>query len=135
MAGKVSWNNLPIVILNEIFHYLPLSDKIHTSSTCRNWRLGLSHPSCWRTVHFFMKAHERSENIERTRFLIEFAARKIHCARISFDSIDPISVEEIANVLEQLSENRNLRKLIFNPSNCSLVCPVEQGDCPKYIER
>lgn len=135
MSGNVFWNNLPIVILNEIFNYLPLIDKINSSSTCKTWRLALSHPSCWRSVHFYIKAQERSDNIERTRFLIECAARKIHSARISLDSMDAISVEEIANVLENLSENRNLRKLIFNPSNCSLVCPGEHSDWPKYIER
>ncbi|XP_046661224.1 F-box only protein 33 [Homalodisca vitripennis] len=135
MAGEVSWNNLPSVILNEVFSYLSHNDKVRASSTCKNWRLALSHPRCWRKVHFVIKPSDKSNNIERTRYLVDFAARKLHHASVTFDSMDVVCVQETSNVVESLSENSNLRRLFFKPSNCSLVCPGEQDDWPKYVER
>lgn len=135
MAGMVLWNNLPSVILNEIFSYLVHEDKVRASSTCKNWRFALSHPRCWRNVNFLIKPNKEFDNIERTRYLINCAARKLHNANIMFDSMDAMCVEETANVLENLAENGNLRRLFLKPSNCSLVCPGEQDAWPKYIER
>ncbi|XP_054278398.1 F-box only protein 33-like [Macrosteles quadrilineatus] len=136
MAGEVSWNNLPSVILNEIFSYLSHNDKVRASSTCSNWRLALSHPKCWRNVKFVVKPQDNFANsIARTRYLVEFAARKLHNAVITFDSMDPACVDEISNVIESLAENANLKSLFLNPSNCSLDCPSGQGDdWSKYIE-
>uniref|UniRef100_A0A1B6LRU6 F-box domain-containing protein n=1 Tax=Graphocephala atropunctata TaxID=36148 RepID=A0A1B6LRU6_9HEMI len=135
MAGEVSWNNLPSVILNEVFSYLSHNDKVRASSTCKNWRFALSHPRCWRNVHFVIKPSDKSNDIARTRYLVDCAARKLHNASVTFDSMDLVCVQETSNVVESLSENANLRRLFFKPSNCSLVCPGEQDDWPKYIER
>jgi len=136
MAGEVSWNNLPSVILNEIFSYLSHNDKVRASSTCKNWRFALSHPRCWRNVDFVVKPQDNlAKSIARTRYLLECAARKLHNAVITFDSMDPSCVDEISNVIESLSENVNLKRLILKPSNCSLDCPSGQGDWAKYIER
>lgn len=132
--AEVSWSNLPSVILNEVFCYLSHNDKINASSTCKNWRYALSHPICWRNVHFVIKIQDDTNNIARTRFLVDCAARKLHKATVTFDSMDANCVEETTNVLGHLSENVNLRRLFLKPTNCSLVCPGNQDNWTK-IER
>jgi len=135
MAGEVSWNNLPSVVLNEVFFYLSTNEKVQASSTCKNWRSALSHPRCWRNVHFVLKPQGIEKNIARTRYLIDCAAKKLHNANVTFDSMDSACVEEVSNLLENLAESVNLKRLFLNPSNCSLVCPGSQEEWSLYVER
>lgn len=137
--SEASWNILPSVILSEIYSYLSRGDKICASMTCKNWRYALGYPHfgsrlCWRKVHFVIKLQDNKSNIERTRFLINCAARKLQKAIITFDSMDVFCVKETSNVLKHLSESVSLKALFLKPTNCSLACP-DDHDQWSNVER
>ncbi|PSN53043.1 hypothetical protein C0J52_03960 [Blattella germanica] len=122
MATEGCWNNLPSVILLEIYSYLPQEDKIRASSTCKHWRYALYHPSFWQSIHFKAKTKDQNST-SRTRYLTDCFAKKLRNATVSFDSMDPLCVQEAARVLQKLCENDHLQRLILIPSHCRFECP------------
>lgn len=129
------WNNLPSVILYEIFSYLSFKDKIRASSTCHNWRFALYHPSFWKNVHFKLKSNDQN-SIAKSQYLASCSARKLRNATVTFNSMDPLCVEETAKVIENLSDNSNLRSFFLIPSHCSIDYPGESCKAKKsYFER
>ncbi|XP_067002724.2 F-box only protein 33 [Anabrus simplex] len=129
-----SWSNLPSVILVEIFSYLSHSDKISAASTCKYWRCALFHPSFWQTIHFKAKTKDRN-SILRTRYLSSFFSKKLRNTTVSFDSMDPLCVQEAARVIQKLCDNDHLRRLFLFPSHCRLECPGKEGDGRQFFER
>jgi len=140
-VGKVNmatedgcWERLPSVILLEIFSYLPHKDKIQASSTCKHWRYSLYHASFWQSLRFRADSCDQN-SVSRTRYLASCFAKKLRNATVSFNSLDPQCVQEVAKVLHKLSENPNLRRLILMASHCRLELPG-RGSCQKhYFER
>lgn len=47
MAVNYSWNNLPSVVIYDVFQFLDKQDLLNASTTCRNWRACLFHPKIW----------------------------------------------------------------------------------------
>lgn len=134
-ADVVCWNNLPSVILYEIFSYLTHKDKIVASSTCHNWRFALNHPSFWKNVHFKMKSSDEN-SVSRIQYLSSCSSRKLRNATVTFDSINVICVEQVAKVIENLLDNFNLKILYLKPSNCTIDCPGENELAKKmYFDR
>ncbi|XP_052122151.1 F-box only protein 33 [Frankliniella occidentalis] len=120
-----TWNNLPSVILLEVFKYLPRNDTISASSTCRQWRQNLYHGSLWRNLTFEINSHEE-DTASRNRFLTSCFARKLRSAIVKFDSLDPLCVEEAARIVRKLINNPELRKLHLIPSNCRIELPDDE---------
>ncbi|XP_034245600.1 F-box only protein 33 [Thrips palmi] len=112
-----SWNNLPSVILLEVFKYLPRNDTISASSTCKQWRQHLYHATLWRNLTFNINSHHE-DTVARNRYLASCFAKKLRSATVKFDSLDPVCVEEAARVVKKLSKNTELRKFHLMPSNC-----------------
>ena len=135
MASDEScWSRLPTVILVEVFSYLPKEDKIRASSTCRHWRFALYHPSFWQTVHF--KAKTKDENsLSRTRYLTDCFAKKLRNAIVSFDSMDALCVEEAARVLQKISDNDHVRRLVLVPSHCRFECPGRIDEQKQFFKK
>uniref|UniRef100_A0A1B6C1Q6 F-box domain-containing protein n=1 Tax=Clastoptera arizonana TaxID=38151 RepID=A0A1B6C1Q6_9HEMI len=134
-AGVVSWNNLPSVILYEIFSYLTSKEKILASSTCHNWRFALNHSSFWKNVHFKMKSSDEDSEC-RIQYLSSCSSKKLHNATITFDSINILCIEQVAKVLENIVDNCNLKSLYLKPSNCTIDCPGESEKNKKqYFDR
>ncbi|XP_075215156.1 F-box only protein 33-like isoform X2 [Lycorma delicatula] len=121
-AEEVCWNNLPSVILYEIFSYLSLEDKIRASSSCKHWRYALYHPSFWKNVHLKLKSND-PDNVSKTQYFTSCLGSKLQNLTVTFDSVDPVCVEELANVLQSLIGNFNLRNISLVPSHCSLEYP------------
>lgn len=112
-----SWNNLPSVILLEVFKYLPRNDTISASSTCKQWRQHLYHATLWRNLTFKINSHDE-DTVARSRYLASCFSKKLRSATVKFDSLDPVCVEEAARVVKKLSKNTELRKFHLMPSNC-----------------
>jgi F-box protein 33 len=121
-AGVGLWSDLPSVILVEVFSYLSQEDKIRASSTCENWRFALYHPSFWQSIHFKAKTEDQN-SLSRTRYLTDCFAKKLRNATVTFDSMDPLCVQEAARVLQKLCDNDHLRRLLLIPSHCQFECP------------
>ncbi|XP_063221046.1 F-box only protein 33 [Bacillus rossius redtenbacheri] len=115
MAGDC-WNNLPTVVLVDIFSYLSHKDRIKASATCKQWRSALYHPSFWknRPIHFKVNSKDLS-SIPRTRFLSNFFAKSLHHVTVSFDWSSGLSVKEASKVLTKLGLNNILRTLVLKP--------------------
>ncbi|XP_032680868.1 F-box only protein 33 isoform X2 [Odontomachus brunneus] len=116
-SGGPSWDNLPSVILQEIFSYLPHKSRITASQVCRNWRCTLFHPSFWRKISFVFKDED---SVSWVRFMADCFALSVHEATIRWDIssrryIDCMS--ETYNLLKKLSYNRQLRKLFLEFSS------------------
>lgn len=121
-TGGGLWSDLPSVILVEVFSYLSQEDKIRASSTCKNWRFALYHPSFWQSIHFKAKTKDQN-SLSRTRYLTDCFAKKLRNATVTFDSMDPLCVQEAARVLQKVCDNDHLRRLLLIPSHCRFECP------------
>lgn len=110
------WNNLPNVVLDQIFSYLSWSDKIKASSTCKRWRCGLYHPSLWKTLSFSLQSLN-GDRIAKAHYFIETCARIVRSAHIIFDSLDCSSLSLTDELLDILRENSQLKKLMLIPSH------------------
>ncbi|XP_071448888.1 F-box only protein 33-like [Hetaerina americana] len=128
------WENLPSVILLEIFSYLSHEDKIRASSVCRQWRCTLFHSTFLRSIHFKARTEDLN-SLARTRYLSSCFAKKLRNAIVSLDSLNPLCVREVARVLQKLSENSFVRRLILKPSHCRFECPGIEREKLHFIER
>ncbi|XP_076649282.1 F-box only protein 33 [Halictus rubicundus] len=109
------WNNLPSIILQEIFSYLPHSSRLRASQVCKNWRYALFHPSFWKKITFAL-GHE--DSIQWARFLADSFGFSVHEATIRCDTPNH-SADETVAILKKLSCNRQLRKLFLESSSSS----------------
>jgi hypothetical protein len=113
------WNQVPSVVLYEIYSFLSLEDKIRASSTCRQWRHVFYQSVTWNDIHF--KIYSRNQNsCNRTQFLASCFGNKLRNAVISFESIDLASVEIMTEVLERINKNCHLRSIVLKPSHCTM---------------
>lgn len=128
-----SWNNLPSVILLEVFSYLDHDDRVRASTTCRHWRGTLFHRNFWQAVHFKLRAND-DDSLRRTKFLTSCFASKLRNATLTFDSMDPSCVQEASRVLQELCKNDGIRRLQLRPSHCKLECP-RKPDVNTFVHR
>lgn len=112
------WNNLPSVILQEIFSYLPHENRIRASQVCKNWRYALFHPSFWKKINFVLKDED---SISWARFLADRFGLSLHEATIRCDII--CYATDLSTLLKKLSSNRQLRKLSLKYSSNIFRCP------------
>ncbi|KAL1462840.1 hypothetical protein WDU94_014646 [Cyamophila willieti] len=112
-----NWNILPSLILNEIFSYLEYKDKLQASSTCKQWRIALHQTNQVPDVHFQIRKFDEDKVI-KSNYIAQCIARKVKNITISFDSISAHCVQLLANILEELSTNVKVQKLVLNPSHC-----------------
>lgn len=116
VVNSGDWNNLPNVVLDQIFSYLSWSDKIKASSTCKRWRCGLYHPSLWKTLSFSLQSLN-GDRVAKAHYFIETCARIVRSAHIIFDSLDCSSLSLTDELLDILRENSQLKKLMLIPSH------------------
>ncbi|XP_076169743.1 F-box only protein 33 [Ptiloglossa arizonensis] len=109
------WNNLPSVILQEIFSYLPHNSRLKASQVCKNWRYALFHPSFWKKITF---ALEYEDSISWARFLGESFGLSVQDVTIRCDKPNH-SADETLALLKKLSCNSQLRKLFLESSSSS----------------
>ncbi|XP_011165791.1 F-box only protein 33 [Solenopsis invicta] len=107
----LSWSNLPTVILQEIFSYLPHETRIRASQVCKNWRSTLFHPNFWKKITFVFRDED---SVSWVRFLTNRFALSVHEATIRWDKPRYINcIGETYRLLKKLGRNRQLRKLFL----------------------
>ncbi|RZF41356.1 hypothetical protein LSTR_LSTR000070 [Laodelphax striatellus] len=117
-AEVVYWNNLPSVLLYEIFSYLSEADRIKASSTCKYWRYALYHPSFWKNVSLKLKSND-SDNASKAQYLSSCLGSKLQNLTVTFDIFDPYCTSEMTNVLKSLIGNYNLKSVSIIPTHSS----------------
>ncbi|XP_029055392.1 F-box only protein 33 [Osmia lignaria lignaria] len=122
------WDNLPSVILQEIFSYLPHNCRLRASQVCRNWRYTLFHPRFWRKITFALKDED---SILWSQCLGENFGLSVREVTIRCDTPNH-SVEEALSLLKKLSCNRQLRKLFLESSSSSFEYDDDNDDSPGY---
>ena len=45
--NSITWNNLPSVVIYDVFQFLGKQDLLNASTACKNWRACLFHPKIW----------------------------------------------------------------------------------------
>ncbi|XP_022189902.2 F-box only protein 33 [Nilaparvata lugens] len=115
-AEIVYWNNLPSVLLYEIFSYLTESDRIRASSTCKHWRNALYHPSFWKNVSVNLNSNNL-DNASKVQYLTSCLGSKLQNITVNFDILDPFCTREMKNVLRGLIGNYNLKSVSLIPTH------------------
>lgn len=58
------WDQVPELILIEIFHNLNREDRVSIESVCHTWRQALASPKLWRSVIIYIDRDHSSTSIE-----------------------------------------------------------------------
>lgn len=129
-----TWNNLPSLILNEIFSYLEYKDKLVASTTCKQWRSALHHTNQLPDVHLQIRKQDE-DKIIKSNYIAQHIACKVKHLTVSFDSISALCLELLSNILEELASNPLVKDVILNPSHCQFQKDVLfiQGFIVKYL--
>ncbi|GFR33117.1 f-box only protein 33 [Trichonephila clavata] len=124
MAGERSglWNNLPSIIIVEIFSFLNLKDRLNASSVCKAWRNNLFHPKLWRKVVFQLNSCDNKtvNQSNGARFLAKHCGKFVREVVIEVNSSNPRDVQLCKEVLKVLTYNNNLRALSIKPLSSRL---------------
>ncbi|KFM74832.1 F-box only protein 33, partial [Stegodyphus mimosarum] len=125
MAGESSglWNNLPSIIIVEIFSFLTVKDRLNASSVCKAWRNNLFHPKLWRKVVFQLNSCDNktvNQNNDGARFLAKHCGRFAREVVIEVNSSNPKDVQLCKDILKVLTFNNNLRALSIKPRSSRL---------------
>ncbi|KAK6624779.1 hypothetical protein RUM44_011639 [Polyplax serrata] len=112
MASVVCWNNLPSVVLLEIFKMISHEERINASTTCREWRKALFFPNFWRDLTIKVYSKNDRYAVERCQFFAKSFLLSLRNVRIIF-SYKKSYLMQVTEVLCKLSENRQVKKLFL----------------------
>jgi hypothetical protein len=126
-AAFVSWNDLPNIVLDQIFAHLSWSDKINASSTCKQWRIGLYHPALWKSLSFSLTSLNE-DKIAKAQYFIQTIGQIFRAVNVTFDSLDCASSSLTDELLSTLRDNVQLKKLMLVPSHGALY-PIANSSC------
>lgn len=121
------WNEIPNVVLDQIFAYLSWPDKVNASSTCKRWRCGLYHPCFWKSISFSLKMMNKDKE-EKAKYFMHTFGKIVRNVDILFDSLDPMSSLLTDDLLNILSGNTQLNRLMLIPNHCALY-PSKNNSC------
>ncbi|XP_011057551.1 PREDICTED: F-box only protein 33-like [Acromyrmex echinatior] len=127
-----SWDNLPTVILQEIFSYLSHETRIRASQVCKNWRYTLFHPNFWKKITFVFRDQD---SVLWARFLANRFALSVHEATIRWAKSRSRKINctgETYRLLKKLSHNRQLRKLCLEFYSNTSDSPFDNEDNSNY---
>ncbi len=122
MAAHHSWATLPSIIIVEILSYLTLTDRLNTSAVCTRWRGCLFHPSLWRSLSLKLKHGHR----HRAKHLADMCGKYVREVVIEFNSKLVSNVRECLRILDILSNNVNLQKIVLRPQSCQIEWPERE---------
>lgn len=112
MASVVCWNNLPSVVLLEIFKMISHEERINASTTCKEWRKALFFPNFWRDLSINVYSKNDKYAVERCQFFTKSFISSLRNVRIIF-SYKKNYLSQVAEVLSKLSGNRQMKKLFL----------------------
>ena len=108
------FSKLPNIVLKNIYSYLNLKEKLTASSTCSNWRNALYHPALWQ--NFTLKIYLcYIEDIESAYYKAKAFGKYINKLIIRFEPKDFLLLQELANILEIIKQNRGLMQISLSP--------------------
>ena len=122
MASIVCWNNLPSVVLLEIFKMISHEERINASTTCKEWRKALFFPNFWRDLSINIYSKNDKYAVERCQFFTRSFISYLRTVRIIF-SYKKNYLSQVAEVLSKLSGNRQMKKLFLYGFGKSSVNP------------
>lgn len=110
MASDVCWNNLPSVVLLEIFKRISHEERLNASSTCKEWRKALFFPNFWRELSINIYSKNDKYAVERCQFFTRSFISSLRNIKIIF-SYKNVYFSQVVNILSKLSGNRQVQKL------------------------
>lgn len=112
-----NWNHVPDVVLDKVFSYLPWTDTINASSTCKQWRTGLYHPQFWKSLSFSLIDFDRNKAAKAQYFAYAFG-KTVQYVSIAFNTLDGASLSATNDILQILQHNTRLKRLRLIPTHC-----------------
>ncbi|XP_063984787.1 F-box only protein 33 isoform X2 [Diachasmimorpha longicaudata] len=100
------------------------------SRVCKNWRQALFHPSFWKDITF---VYESCMSISWSRHLAECFALSVQNATIRCQTLH--WSDQLESLLWNLRDNRNLKKLIIEPTSSSFEGSANCNDTSKRTDR
>lgn len=125
------WNDIPNVVLDQIFAYLSWPDKVNASSTCKRWRCGLYHPCFWKSISFSLITMNKDKE-EKAKYFMHAFGKIVKYVDIIFDSLDPMSSVITDELLNILGDNTQLSRLMLIPNHCALY-PSKNNGCSSSV--
>ncbi|CAF0773465.1 unnamed protein product, partial [Didymodactylos carnosus] len=113
------WNDLPNVVLIEIFTLLSKNDLLNASSTCTNWRQIFYHPKMWSKKRLRLKLIDRAYDLSAYRYKMQNFLLYSQLVELRFDPTQILILKEIFQVFEILAYSRQLKSLILRPITSS----------------
>ena len=108
------FSQLPNIVLKNIYSYLNLKETLTASSTCSNWRMALYHPALWQ--NFSLKIYLcYIEDIKSAHYKARAFGKYINKLIIHIEPKDFLLLQELANILEIIKQNRNLTHISLCP--------------------
>jgi hypothetical protein len=108
------YNQMPNVVLQKIFGYLSLKDRLVASSTCSNWRQALYSPSLWQSASLTVYLCMRTD-VESAAYKMNSFARFASGVVIKYSPFNEYLLNELDTLLEVVKCNRGLREITFYP--------------------
>lgn len=135
METQVSrgWNDIPNVVLDQIFAHLSWPDTVNASSTCKRWRCGLYHPCFWKSISFSLTALDKDKE-EKAKYFMHVFGKIVKYVDIIFDSLDPMSSLLTDDLLNVLADNAQLKKLMLVPNRYALYPTRSNTNTPFILD-
>lgn len=122
MAEKSNWNNLPSVVLLEIFKRLSSSDRISASSTCKQWRRTLFCSNFSPDLSLYYSENENQ--LKRAQFFV--TSFLTSCRSVAFIFSDyPKYLKQLSEAFDILGENHLVQEIHILGHKQNLRCADE----------
>ncbi|KAL0279153.1 UNVERIFIED_CONTAM: hypothetical protein PYX00_000767 [Menopon gallinae] len=110
MASDVCWNNLPSVVLLEIFKRITHQERIHASATCKEWRKALFFPNFWREISINIYSKTDKYAIERCQFFTRSFMSSLRSIKIIF-TYEKHYLMQLCEIITKLAGNGQMLRL------------------------
>lgn len=107
---------LPNIVLNKIYSYLSLKDRLNASLVCKRWRMALFNPSLWQNSTLTIYLLNRFIDIQSSEFKIQNLSKFIKKMVLKYDPNDLSLFNYLISVIVvNLDEFKNLTSLSLQP--------------------
>ncbi|RNA38489.1 F-box only 33 [Brachionus plicatilis] len=107
---------LPNIVLNKIYSYLDLKDRLNASLVCKHWRLALFNPSLWQNSTLTIYLLNRFVDIQSSEFKIQNLSKFIKRLVLKYDPNDLSLFNYLISVIvANLDEFKNLTSMSLQP--------------------
>lgn len=116
IQNSCDFSMLPNIVLNKIYSYLNLKDRLNASLTCKRWRIALFNPSLWQNSTLTIYLLNRFVDIQSSEFKIQYLSKYTKRLVLKYDPNDLSLFSYLISVIAaNLDEFKNLTSVSLQP--------------------